>query len=154
MSQSRDHGFTMIEVLVTIGLASVLMAFAVAGYHRWAVASEQSGTARELQSLLRNTQQRAVTEGTAMCVQFDTAADTYRVVEGTCADPGDQLQGPFPTADDRIELASPAFASGSQGVTFFARGTASAGSVQVVREGSSKVYTIDVEGLTGRVDLR
>ena len=154
MSPSRDHGFTLIEVLVTVGLASVLMAFAVAGYHRWAIASEQSGTARELQSLLRNTQQRAVTEGTAMCVQFDTAANTYRVVEGTCDDPGVQLQGPFRTADDRVAIASPSFTAGSTGVTFFARGTASAGSVQVVRDGSTKVYTIDVEGLTGRVSLR
>ena len=154
MSQSRDHGFTLIEVLVTIGLASVLMAFAVAGYHRWTIASEQSGTARELQSLLRNTQQRAVTEGTAMCVQFNTTADTYRVVEGTCAAPGGQLQGPFHTSDDRIDIAAPSFTAGSTGVTFFARGTASAGSVQVVRDGSTKVYTIDVEGLTGRVSLQ
>lgn len=153
MSQPRDHGFTLIEVIVAIGLACTLMAFAVAGYHRWSAGSQQSGTARELQSLLRNTQQRAVTEGTAMCVLFDTAADSYRVLEGTCAAPGDQLEGPFETADARVELASPLFASGAAGVTFFARGTASPGSVKVTREGSTKVYTVAVEGLTGRVSL-
>ena len=38
-------------------------------------------------------------------------------------------------------------------MTFFARGTASPGSVRVTREGSSKVYIIQVEGLTGRVSL-
>ena len=47
------------------------MAFAVSGWSAWARSSEQSGTARELQSLMRQTQQRAVTEGRAMCVQFE-----------------------------------------------------------------------------------
>ncbi len=157
MSQpARDDGFSLIEVATAMALASVLMAMAVAGYRHWDQASEHSGTARELQSLLRSTQQRALTEGNAMCVRFDTADDSYTVLEGTCAAPGDSLEGPYDTAGDQVELVAPSFAASTgptTGVTFFARGTATAGSVEVIRDGSTKVYTVSVEGLTGRVSL-
>lgn len=150
MSRPRDEGVTLIEVIVTVSILCALMAISVAGYRSWAHASAQEGSARELQSLLRGTQQRAVTEGNALCVRFDTAADTYTVVSGTCAAPGPQVEGPF-RAGDGVALESPVFPDG--GVTFYARGTATAGSVEVARAGSSKRYTIKVEGLTGRVSL-
>ncbi|MFC7494335.1 MULTISPECIES: GspH/FimT family pseudopilin [unclassified Nocardioides] len=152
MSPPRDEGVTLTEVIVTIGLLCVLMAITVAGYQRWNRASEHRGTARELQSLLRITHQRAVTEGNALCVRFDTAADTYTVLAGTCASPGGTVEGPFHDTDDLVELDAPSF-GGSDGVTFYARGTATPGSVRVTRAGSTKVYTVAVEGLTGRVSL-
>jgi prepilin-type N-terminal cleavage/methylation domain-containing protein len=157
MSQTpRDSGFTLIEVLVTITLLGVLMAMAVSGWSSWARASEQSGTARELQSLLRSTHQRAVTEGNAMCVQFDTTANHYTVYRGVCADPGrQQLLGPYETDGGQVRLASPDFTGSTvaSGVTFYARGTATPGTVKVTRDGSTKVYTLAIEGLTGRVSL-
>ena len=158
MSQpARDSGFTLIEVLVTILLLGLIMGFAVSGWSSWAQANEQSGTARELQSLLRQTQQRAVTEGRAMCVQFGSSS--YTVWRRSC-DPalGERIQGPIPTngADTRIgspSFKSPTDASLVPSLTFFSRGTATKGSVLITRLGSEKVYTINVEGLTGRVDL-
>jgi len=150
----RDSGFTLIEVIVVVALLGALMAISVGGYDRWSRASEQSGTARELQTLLRSTHQRAITEGTAMCVLFDTTADEYAVHRGTCAAPGDQVDGPFRTDGPQVHLASPAFVgSGGPGVTFYSRGTATSGTVQVTRTGSSKVYTLRVEQLTGRVSV-
>jgi hypothetical protein len=38
-------------------------------------------------------------------------------------------------------------------VSFSARGTTTDGSVTVTRTGSSKVYTLQIEGFTGRVSL-
>ena len=152
----RDAGFTLIESLVTIVLMGILMAIAVAGYNKWAVASAQSGTARELQSLLRSTQQRAITEGTSMCVLFDATAGRYTVYRGACESSTKyQVNGPYATDDPTVRLASPSFTGTTvpQGVTFYARGTATPGSVQVTRDGSSKVYTVSVEGLTGRASL-
>jgi hypothetical protein len=49
-----------------------------------------------------------------------------------------------------VQIASGAF---PLGVTFTARGTSTDGSVTVTRTGSSKVYTLKVEGFTGRVSL-
>lgn len=155
----RDHrtdaGSTLIEILVTIALAGALMAIAVGGYARWARASEQSGAARELQTQLRNAQQRAITEGTPTCVLFDVAADSYTVYRGRCTDAGKvRIDGPM-TPDGDTYLADPQFdgSSVTTGVTFSQRGTATPGSVVVKRAGSSKTYVVAVEELTGRVSL-
>ena len=84
--QNRDSGFTMIELLVTISLLVIMMAIAISGWTSWAKASSQSGTARELQSVMRQAQVRAVTEGRAICVSFRVAQNDYTVYRGACDD--------------------------------------------------------------------
>jgi type II secretion system protein H len=157
MSQpARDSGFTMIELLVTISLLGIMMMIAVSGWTSWAKASRQSGTARELLSVMRQAQVRAVTEGRPICVAFRVAENDYTFYRGTCDDTAKvRVMGPVVSAQD-VKLAAPSFTgpSGSTtGVTFTARGTAWPGSVQLTRTGSSKSYTLTVEGLTGRVSL-
>lgn len=73
--QQRDNGFTVIEPLVTISLLGRMMAIALSGWSSWARESGQAGAAREFQSTMRQTQQRAITEGRAMCVGFDLPAN-------------------------------------------------------------------------------
>lgn len=158
MSHSdEDGGFTLIEVLVGIGLSGLMATLAVAGYSRWAESSAHVGTAREVQTTMRQAQQQAVTEGRAMCVWFDATHDTYSVYRGACEVTTKQkLSGPRHTASEDIGLSGPSFVSSagsSAGATFYARGTAAAGRVTVTRSGSTKVYLIAVEGLTGRVSL-
>lgn len=152
-----DGGFTLIEVLVAIALMGLMAALAVGGYSRWAESSAHVGTAREVQTTMRQAQQQAVTEGLAMCVWFDVANDTYTVYRGACESTTKQkLTGPHHTASSDVGLSGPSFASSagdSAGVTFYARGTATAGEVSVTRSGSTKVYLLAVEGLTGRVSL-
>lgn len=153
----RDGGFTLVEVMVAIVLAGMMMAIAVNGYTSWARASAHSGTAREVQSVMRQAQQRAVTEGRAMCVDFDIPANEYNLYLGACDVASRTLViGPLQTNHPDVRLTAPSFTAPSgttTGVTFYARGTAWPGSVQVTRLGSSKVYTLSVEGLTGRVSL-
>ncbi len=151
---SRESGFTIVEMTVTVVLLGVLMAIAVNRYDHWQAASDQSGTASEIEAVLRSTHQRAITEGAALCVLFDTANGRYAVREGGCAAPGTVVDGPRQVNGDSTHLASPAFTgSGGAGVVFYARGTATGGSLQVTRDGSSKVYTVHVEQLTGRVTV-
>jgi len=157
MANPDDTGTSMIEVAVALVLLGVIMAISVSGWKGWARASEHSGAARHVQSLLRQGQQRAVTEGTTMCVAFDTTTDSYSLYQGLCTDPGKiRVDGPFGTDSRAVHLSSPAFTSPegpSQGVSFTARGTAWPGEVRVTRDGSTKVYRLTVEGLTGRVAL-
>jgi prepilin-type N-terminal cleavage/methylation domain-containing protein len=157
MSQpARDGGFTLIEVLVAISLMSVMMFIAISGWSSWARASEQAGTARELQSVMRRTQQSAVTEGRAMCVQIDVAANQYSVYRGACADASrTKIWGPMSADSSQVAFTAPDFPGPGTGtgVTFYARGTASSGSVKITRAGATRVYTVSVEGLTGRVSL-
>jgi prepilin-type N-terminal cleavage/methylation domain-containing protein len=156
--QHRDHGFTMIELLVTISLMGVMMAITVSGYTSWSRASGQSGTAQELQSVMSQTQQRAVTEGRAMCLLFDLPANEYTVYRGAC-DVATKIPvlGPLQSDSPDVRFASPLAAEGAScatiGVTFHARGTATACSLRVTRTNSTKVYLLKVEGLTGRASL-
>lgn len=153
--RERDAGFTMIEVMVTIALAGAIMAFAVGGWSRWSTAHAHSGAATQVQGALRSAQQRAVTDGASVCVRMDAAGDRYTVQRGACTTTGGEvLLGPV-DLDDRVDLRTPAFAHGTgnlAGVTFTPRGTASPGSVEIVRrDGDGRVRTVRVEGLTGRV---
>jgi prepilin-type N-terminal cleavage/methylation domain-containing protein len=156
--QNRDGGFSMIELLVTISLLVIMMTVAISGWTSWAKASSQSGAARELLSVMRQAQVRAVTEGRAICVAFRVAENDYTVYRGPCDDAAKvRIRRSVASSSADVHLASPAFTgtSGvSTGVTFNARGTAWPGSVQVTRAGSGKTYNLTVEGLTGRVSLR
>lgn len=150
----RDSGFTLLEVMVTIALMSILLGLSVGGWSKWARAREQSGTAQELRSVLRTVQQRAVTEGTSMCVSF-TATD-YTVYRATCGT-GAVVAGPMKT-NGQARLSGAAFtqltpAQNTATLVFTPRGTASGGLVHVTRPGSSQDYSVKVDGFTGRVSL-
>lgn len=153
----RDSGFTLIELLVAISLFGIMAAIAVSGWSSWAEASAHSGTAREIQTIMRQAHQQAVTEGRATCVQFAPAADTWTTYRGACDSATRQtLVGPYRASSEVVDIDAPAFTGPggpTDGVTFHARGTAWPGELQVRRDDSSKVYVIKVEGLTGRVSL-
>src|SRR5688500_5535308 len=126
--QNRDSGFTMMEILVTVSLLGIMMAIAVSGWSSWAKASSHSGAARELQSVMRQAQVRAVTEGRAICVSFRVAQNDYTVYRGACgSSPTETVLGPVASNSSEVRLSAPAFTgtSGvSTGVTFNGRGTA------------------------------
>ena len=92
-----------------------------------------------------------------MCVSFRVAQNDYTLYRGTCDDTAKvKLIGPVVSDSADVKLATPSFtgpSGSSTGVTFNARGTAWPGSVQLTRTGSSKRFTLTVEGLTGRVSL-
>ena len=156
MSHPRsDSGFSLLEVMVTIALAGILMAFAVSGWSSWTKASAHAGAAREIQSAMRHAQQQAVTEGTATCFLFDDAADSYAVYRGRCTDAGKQLvKGPM-AVSQYVDITGPEFGTdgAEDGTSFLGRGTGSAGTVTVTRPGSARTYVLTVDGLTGRVGL-
>ncbi|MBM7507568.1 prepilin-type N-terminal cleavage/methylation domain-containing protein [Nocardioides salarius] len=158
MPARPDDGVTMVELVVVIAMMGALMAFAVVGWSAWARASAQDGAASTLEGTLRQAQQQAVSDGWATCVQFDAAADTWTTYEGACGSGGAVLTGPVGLGDGRLDLVDVAFSpttgGSTAGVTFSARGTATPGRVRIARDGSDRVVTIAVEGLTGRVTTR
>ena len=154
-SSRREAGFTLIELMVTMVIASTLMSIGVFGFTNWQHTSQQRGTAQELVSALRNTAVRSVSEGRTYCVDFDSAAaqsySVYRVACGT----GTLARGGARTASTKVSLTtnvtSTPCPAGHKCIYFYPRGTASPATVNVTSSARSKVYTINVEGLTARV---
>lgn len=148
-------GMTLIEVMVALSLAGILAAMAATSMRSWNVANAHKGSAAAVQSALRTTQVRAISEGISFCVLFDDAADTYTINRYACDDSPVKVAGPLEMHDPAVRLFGPAFTTTSggtsSGVTFRPTGSATPGSVKVGREGNPKTYQVHVEGFTGRV---
>lgn len=153
--QVADMGMTLVELLVGMVIVTILAISSVSGWTRYQRTVEHRGTAQELVSALRNAQQRSLAEAKAYCVAFSTSNRSYELRKGSCT--GTVAKPATRTQSTRVSLAAPAFlqtdGSTTSNLSFFARGSATKGSVQVRRAGSAKTYTITVEGLTGRVSL-
>lgn len=149
----QDGGFTLVELVVTMSVAGVLMALTAFGWSAYLRATQQRDTAQQVLSVLRNAQQRSLAEAVSYCVSFEPRAlDLHRY---SCADADVATTTVSDAAQVSLDDASFLQPDGSQRstLTFLPRGAATKGSVRVVRDGSAKVYTINVEGLTGRVSL-
>ena len=150
-----ERGFTLVETLVVVFLMGIAATIAVGGYQAYAKSAEHSGTRNDVVSALRAAHQRALAEATVYCVRFAPDGKTWTTYRGTCSS-GTHVKGPEEVGGAQISLADVSFlrsdgTPGSRDVEFTARGTASKGSLKVVRSDSSKTYTVSVEGLTARV---
>jgi type IV fimbrial biogenesis protein FimT len=142
-----DGGFTLIELMVTMAIAGLLFALAVAGWREYAATQAQRGTADAIVVLMRDAHQRAVTEGTPYAVRL--TPDTATLLRNPAVDctGGTQIGGEAPSR------GGVTITTADSCVLFKARGTATPATVEVRRADQSKVYTITVEGLTGRASL-
>jgi prepilin-type N-terminal cleavage/methylation domain-containing protein len=158
-----DSGFTLIELIVTITLASILMTIGMFAMRNFLISNREAGTANGIRSALRNASENSLSQGRTYCVYF--TATTWTVYKSDCTVAGNKVSGPFQVDDPSITLTSVSFLAPSPAIPnqttacpnanscayFYPRGTALPGSVQITRPG--KAYTIDVEGLTSRVSM-
>lgn len=154
-SRSRvgQDGFTLIELAVSMTVLGVLLAMAVPAWSSYRTNQDRVVASREVVSLLRNDQLRAVAEETTYRVDVDAAA---RILEVQRFDgvtyvrrSATKLQG------SSVLVQAPAFRDKGGTTTssayFYARGTASPGEVTVASSAGDRRHVISVEGLTGRV---
>jgi prepilin-type N-terminal cleavage/methylation domain-containing protein len=156
-----DSGFTLIEAMFVIAIAGILMTITVWGMHSYLVSSREKGTATQIQSTLRNAAERSLAEGRTYCVLFTST--TWALYVHSCSLSTNQTGGvlkvqdssqtitaafPVPSSMDPTEVTS--CPTTGQCAYFYPRGNALGGTVTIARDSSSKTYTLNVVGLTGR----
>jgi len=158
-----DQGFTLLELLVAMILGGILMTLGVFAMRNYLIAQRHSGTATDVRSTLRLAGEQALSEGKTYCVRFTST--TWTLYKSDCTVAANKAGGPWSVQDGQISFSNVSFPAPATPVAnqttacptagacayFYPRGTALAGSLQVVR--NSKAYTITVEGLTARVSM-
>lgn len=153
--RSSDSGFTLIEMLFTMVLFGILVGLAVPGWRAYQRAQELSGSERDLVSFLRDAQASAVSEETSYKAVFASNGKSVALQRYNAVTNAYVQTAKLSPNGSTVTYTSPAFTQSDGSIAtyviFSARGSATPGTVSVVRQGSSKTYTVTVEGLTGRV---
>lgn len=156
----NERGFSLIELLVTMMLASIMATFSLMAYKGYNRSADHRGAAREVVAILRNTQVRATTEAaTYQCVFTATDLTIYRVTDPPTTTPA---RGVYTLAEQRFHGNLRFVLAAPNGFThpdntkkpncfFYARGSATPGTIEVERVDRGTRHSVVVEGLTARV---
>jgi len=82
-STNRTKGYTLIELMVVVGIISLLLGFSLIGLYNLMQWSRLNRAAALLSSELKNTQSRAFYEGVYYKLQFWPTLDRYRIYKQT-----------------------------------------------------------------------
>jgi general secretion pathway protein H len=139
-----DAGFTLLELLVVLAIASLLIAMVPIAFDRLQEGTQYRNALRTMQSEMRQARQQALNQGSAVRFQVDLAARTYGLVGKTPHSIPDTLQVRATVASVEMQ---PNQVAASQ---FLHSGGATGGSVDLLRP-SGAGTRLKVDWLSGRV---
>jgi type II secretory pathway pseudopilin PulG len=123
-ARKKDTGFSLVELLILVALAVGLVAIAVPSIGRMSTAYHLTSSANLLADELNTARTLAVSRSTAYAMQFNANRNSFQVV-----DPAD-LANP-PRAVKQLEQGITFRRLPESTITFFARGHAWGGSVEI-----------------------
>ncbi|WP_298718567.1 GspH/FimT family pseudopilin [uncultured Oceanisphaera sp.] len=141
-SSCHPDGFTLLELLVVLTLASLMLAVAMPRFAALLPGAELKSYSRQTAALLRLARSQAIATGDEVRVDLDPAARHSRMT-------GRQKVSLWP---ERITVSFNGLADNSDtGPVFYPDGSASGGTLHI--SGNGRHYQIEVNWLTGRISL-
>jgi prepilin-type N-terminal cleavage/methylation domain-containing protein len=77
----KSSGFTLMELLVTIGIIAVVSAIAVPNFMSWMPKYRLGNASRDVLAILQKTRVRAVKDNLLCAVQFNVGNESYTAIE-------------------------------------------------------------------------
>ena len=107
----RLHGFTKIELLVTISILALCAGIALPGFLNWLPAYRLKGAVRDLYSNLQLAKSAAIRDRGEWAIQFDKVGNRYQVVGGGA-------DRAYSTAHDNVVLKTVILSDYGSGLSF------------------------------------
>ncbi len=137
-------GFTLIEILVGIGLLTVILAISTPYVQKQAINANLRSAARQIESDIFDLKQRALSENTAFAIIFDPTANAYTIQRGGAAVEVRTLA----SFGNDVRIVSAPFGLGAT-LAIQTGGTTTAGSVNLANgRGSTAILSINIAGRT------
>ena len=140
-STNRNKGFTLIELMVVVGIISLLLALSLNGLYNLIQWNKLNTAAALLSSELKNIQSRAFYEGVYYKLQFWPTLDRYRVYRQT------ELINDIILKD--IDLFNTNFTDNN--LYFYPNGVPSMGGTITLKNKRGKVLYVIMTPVTARV---
>lgn len=93
----RVSGFTVVELMVVIGIIGIVSAIAVPGFVSWVPGYRLKSAAMDLYSNIQLARMYAIKDNRPYSVEFNTAANSYKLVDNG-------YDGEFDTIDDEVKM--------------------------------------------------
>ena len=142
-SNNRTNGFTLIELMVVMGIISLLLGLSLNGLYNLIQWSKLNRAAALLSSELKDTQSRAFYEGVYYKLQFWPTLDRYRIYKQT------ELIDDIILED--IDLFNTNFTDDN--VYFYPNGVPSMGGTVTLKNKRGKVLYVIMTPVTARVRI-
>jgi prepilin-type N-terminal cleavage/methylation domain-containing protein len=147
-----EKGFTLIEIMVAMALASILLIMAVGGFRYFSANRALDVAGREVIQQIREGQAMAVSTGNTHRVYFNTVDSSISLQRRQGSDwvsaaPLEELP-----SEVQFDSSNPPDFDGDVYIEFYARGTSESGTL-VLQNRNSQTKTISVDGETVNVSV-
>jgi general secretion pathway protein H len=145
-SLAAQRGFTLVELLVVVGILALMMTLVPSILPGVQAKAELKAAAREVATALRDTRGRAIASGRAASFILDVGGGGFRA-GGTGLShhlPKSVRPTLFTTTEERLDESSGT-------IRFFADGSSTGGGVRLAQ--GDRRYDVLVDWLTGRISI-
>jgi len=141
-------GFTLIELMIVIGIICILSAVSLYGWRGYQNNINLRTAAREVMSDIASCKQRSVSEGVQYCMQFTDGSPNYSINASSCGAPTQTQAKNLTSFGSGLTISNTNF--NSDQVSFLPRGTLSSNTGKIVLTNSKNSTATITINITGR----